>query len=89
MKNRSLLFFLSLIVSCNDQKTAMYYYQGKINNGKYILASDLDSFFGDTDMKKVVIKDESLYFATSNTQGFHFRYAEYLRLLPSVLIPHA
>jgi hypothetical protein len=39
----------------------MYYYQGKINNGKYILASDLDSFFVDTDMKKVVIKDKSLY----------------------------
>lgn len=39
----------------------MYYYQGKINNGKYILASDLGSFFLDEDMKKIIIKDKNLY----------------------------
>lgn len=56
MKNKYLLFFLLIIVSCNNQKTAMYYYQGKINNGKYILASDLDSFFVDEGMKKLLLK---------------------------------
>ncbi|MBW7675546.1 hypothetical protein [Chryseobacterium chendengshani] len=61
MKNRYLLFFLLIIVSCNNQKTAMYYYQGKINNGKYILASDLDSFFVDEDMKKIIITEKKIY----------------------------
>ncbi|MBW7675666.1 hypothetical protein [Chryseobacterium chendengshani] len=61
MKNRYLLFFSLITVSCNNQKTTMHYYQGKINNGKYILASDLDSFFVDKDMKKIIITDKKIY----------------------------
>lgn len=39
----------------------MYYYQGKINNGKYVIATDLESFFFDKDMKKIIIVDKYIY----------------------------
>jgi len=61
MKNKYLLFFFLIIISCNNQKTVLYYYHGQINHGKYILGSDLNSFFVDDDMKKIIIKNKDLH----------------------------
>lgn len=61
MKTKYFLFILLIITSCGNQVTILYYYNGNINNGKYILASDLKSFFLDNnDIKKVSIKDQKV-----------------------------
>jgi len=50
------LLILLFIISCNNRATKLHYYDGNINNGKYILASDLNFFFNN-DIKKVPIKN--------------------------------
>jgi hypothetical protein len=52
------LLILLFIISCNNRATKLHYYDGNINNGKYILASDLKSFFLNNDIKKIPIKNK-------------------------------
>jgi hypothetical protein len=60
MKITCFLLILLISISCANQKTTLFYYNGSMNNGKYILGSDLKYFFLGDDIAKVSFKEQSL-----------------------------